>query len=384
MTLSQKSVKEQTASLKTKNTILICLILLVITLTILATLFFPTKTLANTSNELLEKEETRKIKLLEMTPFYENRDTNSLKISILAPQEITVIKQDEGYYLIETWLGQYWIKPKKFINEKGVTKLLLEKNYTLHNYDTLNSNTNLIVSPQVVTLIDETDIWWKIETWVGEKYLYKNEGKKVAYLKFDDGPTKYTKDLLELLNEHNAKATFFMLQPNMHNQPKLVKQIANEGHFTAFHSVTHDKNKLYNGSPYNPVLEMEKARQTLKKITAQDHYLVRMPYGSHPFMTLDFRDALVEYNYKMWDWTIDSYDWKYIDSSYNNILLNLKQQLTSVEKSGKDVVILFHELPQTLKVLPSIISLLHEKGYQLKAYNPDDHIVVNFWGDTRL
>jgi peptidoglycan/xylan/chitin deacetylase (PgdA/CDA1 family) len=240
------------------------------------------------------------------------------------------------------------------------------------------------VSPQIVTLIDETDIWWKIETWLGEKYLYKNEGKKIAYLTFDDGPSIYTADLLKLLNEYNAKASFFMLQSNMYYQPNLVKQVVNEGHFAGFHGVSHDKDKLYNGSPYNPVLEMEKSRQTFKKITNQDHYLVRMPYGSSPFMTADFRNALVEYNYKMWDWTIDSYDWKYDDDSYGNILLNLKYQLSNVEKSGKNVVILLHERSQTLKALPSIISFLHEKGYQLKAYNPDDHIVVNFWNDKRL
>ena len=47
---------------------------------------------------------------------------------------------------------------------------------------------------------------------------------KVVYLTFDDGPHPVSMDILELLNKYDAKATFFLLEPNMRKQPEAVEK----------------------------------------------------------------------------------------------------------------------------------------------------------------
>jgi peptidoglycan/xylan/chitin deacetylase (PgdA/CDA1 family) len=326
----------------------------------------------------------RKIELLEETPYYVEKDIGSRKLSSLTPKEVVVVNQEEEYFLVKTAFGEHWIKPTKYIDETGELKLLLDRTYSIFETDSIRSKTGETVSPQLVTLVDDTADWWKIKHESKEKYLYKREGQKVAYLTFDDGPNQYTDDILRILNDYNAKATFFMLEPSMRYYPELVKQMKNEGHYTALHSVTHNRYKLYNGDPFNPALEMEQGRKTLKSITGEDHYLVRMPYGSIPFMHDSFRDALVEYNFKMWDWSIDTYDWKYNTSSYWNIVANVENNLAYLESHDEPVVILLHDRVQTVKALPHILELLYSEGYELVPYNPENHIVVNFWEDSRL
>ncbi len=48
--------------------------------------------------------------------------------------------------------------------------------------------------------------------------------RKVAYLTFDDGPGKYTAELLNTLKQHDAKATFFLIGANVKEFPDLVKR----------------------------------------------------------------------------------------------------------------------------------------------------------------
>ncbi|TFB14263.1 polysaccharide deacetylase [Filobacillus milosensis] len=329
------------------------------------------------------------IQVLTRTSFYEKADKQSIKVNEISPQEVQVLNKTKRYFKINTWLGDYWIQPKKYIDEHGVTKYYVDKKQYLYNAKDVNTKTQHSVAPQYVTLVDETDDWLRIKTWLGEKYIYKHEQMnsskgKIAYLTIDDGPNQYTERILNILKKYQAKATFFMLEPNMRSYKQLVKRMVNEGHFTALHSVTHNQYKLYHGSAYSPVWEMEAARKTLKNITGENHYLVRVPYGSAPFMTRPFRNALVEYNYKMWDWTIDSQDWKYSNAEYYHIVNNVKKGLISVERRGEDVVILLHDRSQTVKALPYIIEYLQNKGYQLEAYSEDEHIPVNFWDDKRL
>lgn len=96
------------------------------------------------------------------------------------------------------------------------------------------------------------------------------KAKKIVYLTFNDGPTGETPKILDILKKKQAKATIFMLEPQMKQYKDQVKRLVEEGHYPALHSVSHDKNKLYGGSPKNMAAEMERTRQTLLKITGVD------------------------------------------------------------------------------------------------------------------
>ncbi|PLS17844.1 hypothetical protein CVD28_09085 [Bacillus sp. M6-12] len=206
--------------------------------------------------------------------------------------------------------------------------------------------------------------------------------RKKVYLTFDDGPRSHTAKLLKILAEKNAKATFFLVEPNMKQYPQYVKQIVRDGHYVGLHSVSHDKNKLYS-NPANVVAEMEQTRKTLYSLTKLNSHLVRVPYGSKPFMTGSFRNGLVTSDFKMWDWDIDTMDWKYHKNNPGEVINKIRSGLQKYKNQDR-VVILLHDVEGTIKNLPMIIDLVRKAGYSLETYDPKEHFSVNFWKDKRL
>lgn len=208
---------------------------------------------------------------------------------------------------------------------------------------------------------------------------YNGKLRKVAYLTFDDGPSIHTEKLLDVLKEHNIKATFFMLGPNILKYKDAVVRLNKEGHYPGLHSMTHEHKILYgSGRPTNFINEFTEAQAIVQQITGFKPTLIRAPYGSAPQINKSFRKAIANAGFKMWDWTIDSKDWKNPKQA-SAIVNNIKSTV------NEDVeVILFHEKQQTIEALPEIIALLQEQGYEFEVYQPESHIVINFHNDTRL
>lgn len=202
---------------------------------------------------------------------------------------------------------------------------------------------------------------------------------KVVYLTFDDGPSKLTGQFLEVLKKQNIKATFFMQGSNLQNTSfeENVKQAVKEGHYIGAHSMTHNSNKLYNNGQFVP--EMKETLALIHDITGTNPKLVRPPYGSAPGLkNEEIRNQIVESGIKVWDWTIDSYDWD-LAGNPNQILANIKEQTTEEVE-----VVLMHEKTQTLQALPKIIKFYREQGYEFGVYNDANHFHVNFQKDQRL
>ncbi|HEK9102325.1 polysaccharide deacetylase family protein [Bacillus cereus] len=202
---------------------------------------------------------------------------------------------------------------------------------------------------------------------------------KVVYLTFDDGPSTLTGQFLNVLKEHNVKSTFFMQGSNLQNTSfqENVKRTVKEGHYIGAHSMTHNSNKLYKNGQFVP--EMKEALALIHDITGTNPKLVRPPYGSAPGLkSEEIRNQIVEAGIKVWDWTIDSNDWKLKDNP-NQIIENVKMATTEEVE-----VVLMHEKPQTLQALPEIIKFYKEQGYEFGVYNDTDHFHLNFQKDHRL
>lgn len=69
--------------------------------------------------------------------------------------------------------------------------------------------------------------------------------KKIAYLTFDDGPSNLTPKVLDLLDQYDAKATFFVVCQNNEEYEEYLSEIVKRGHTLALHSYSHDYNKIY-------------------------------------------------------------------------------------------------------------------------------------------
>ena len=202
---------------------------------------------------------------------------------------------------------------------------------------------------------------------------------KVVYLTFDDGPSTLTGKFLDVLKKYNIKATFFMQGSNLQNTSyqENVKRAVKEGNYIGAHSMTHNSDKLYKKGLFVP--EMKETLSLIHNITGTNPKLVRPPYGSTPGLkSEEIRNQIVEAGIKVWDWTIDSLDWKLKDNP-NEIIENVKKYTT------EDVeVVLMHEKEQTLQVLPSIVDFYKEQGYEFRVYKDSEHFCLNFQKDNRV
>lgn len=211
------------------------------------------------------------------------------------------------------------------------------------------------------------------------RVINSKEGSKIVYLTFDDGPSKWTHEILDILRAYDIQATFFMIGSNLEKSALQngVQRASEEGHYIGAHSMTHDYDILYKQKNFVP--EMEQTIRTITKITGKSPNLVRAPYGSLPGLRDDMILSQIRNgNMKVWDWTIDTNDWQK-DVDEKKILKVLQEHV------HRDIeVILLHEKEQTLKALPQIIHFFIEQGYSFGVYQEDHHFPNNFLGDDNL
>lgn len=204
---------------------------------------------------------------------------------------------------------------------------------------------------------------------------------KIIYLTFDDGPTAHTGQLLDILDQYHAKGTFFMLGPEMKQFSKATKRIVADGHGLGLHGVTHVPSKFYQ-SAYSGLKEMQQANVTLNKVAGVKTSLVRTPYGSKPYLKSSYRNVLLaQGGFHLWDWNVDSEDWKY-KKDHQKVYNSVMKQIHTVQKSGTTPVVLMHDQEATLKVLPQLLKTLKAEGYQFKVLTKKVQ-PVNFWNDKR-
>ena len=206
------------------------------------------------------------------------------------------------------------------------------------------------------------------------------DGKKIAFLTFDDGPsTTVTPQVLDVLKNNNIKATFFtvgnLIESN-NSSKELIKRIFKEGHAIGNHSYIHDMKRLY---PHNKLdvnafmTELEKTNNILKDILGQDFNAraIRMPggymsrvYYNDPNLT-ELKTKLKEKDLYSIDWNSYIYDAEGKKKTAPELVEAFKQDVGTQEK----VVVLMHDTygkENTAKALPEIIDYLKTNGYEFK------------------
>ncbi|MED4228701.1 polysaccharide deacetylase family protein [Neobacillus cucumis] len=191
----------------------------------------------------------------------------------------------------------------------------------------------------------------------------KSDTQKTIYLTFDDGPSAYSAQIIALLEKFHYKATFFMIDGNIRRYPNAAKLMVRSGETVGLHSVSHNP-KIFYASAASIIGELTQNRQTLKEITGVDSYIMRTPYGSVPYMTPEYRKAVQDNGYLMWDWNIDSRDWDYKDSRY---VTSVIEQINQMVYHSGPIVVLMHERKETLANLPKLLDYLSKNGWSSKA-----------------
>ena len=78
-----------------------------------------------------------------------------------------------------------------------------------------------------------------------QDYMASKRRENMIFLTFDDGPTKRTDEILDILSQRDIKATFFVVHHNDTGTEERLKRIVNEGHSIGMHSYIHDYGKVY-------------------------------------------------------------------------------------------------------------------------------------------
>lgn len=172
--------------------------------------------------------------------------------------------------------------------------------------------------------------------------------KKVA-LTFDDGPDpKVTRQILETLQKHDAKATFFMLGSRVEYYSDIVNEMKDAGHELGNHTWTHaDLTKL---GPERIAKEIDKTSAIIEDVTGQKVESFRPPYGA----VNDAVHNMTGLPIILWD--VDTLDWKYRDPV---------RILQVVKENVKDrSIILMHDIHQsTADGLDAVLTYLKNEGY---------------------
>ncbi|HIP36236.1 MAG TPA: polysaccharide deacetylase family protein [Crocinitomix sp.] len=201
---------------------------------------------------------------------------------------------------------------------------------------------------------------YKFPKWLKRFYpnaiwdFFLNHPQNNIFLTFDDGPTpKITEWILNLLEEHNAKATFFCVGNNVKKYPKIYQKIILNGHAVGNHSMTH-----INGLKTSNTNYINNVQQANFNIQSN---LFRPPYGK--IKPKQYK-TLTNLGYQTVFWSFIAYDFDSTLSSKRR-LKNIKQNI----KPG--AILVFHDskkaFPQLKNELPLILNYISSKNYQCKA-----------------
>lgn len=188
----------------------------------------------------------------------------------------------------------------------------------------------------------------------GDAPLYSLPDGYVA-LTFDDGPSDYTKAIVDLLRERGVAGTFLFVGRHAEKYPKEASYAAEQGMAVGNHSWDHSRlTKL----PIDAIsADIEKANRAIAKRSASPVSVFRPPYGA---TNDDVEIATEELGMGTLMWNRDPEDWKAATSA--DIVRYFKQ----LSPSGG--IYVMHEKKATLDALPDIIDYLLEQGLKFAVF----------------
>ncbi|HZG78200.1 MAG TPA: polysaccharide deacetylase family protein [Paenibacillus sp.] len=185
-----------------------------------------------------------------------------------------------------------------------------------------------------------------------------------VYLTFDDGPSKWTPQVLDVLKEYGVPATFFVLGKQAEAQEETIRRIVSEGHALGNHTYDHKYDELY-GSFDSFWEQTERTNDILERITGERVALLRAPGGTATNFDAFYFYYLERAGYKVHDWNVDSGDSKRRGVPAAEIVANVKRT-----KLAHEMNVLLHDgagHEESAKALPEIIEYFQAKGYRFEA-----------------
>ncbi len=191
-------------------------------------------------------------------------------------------------------------------------------------------------------------------------------------LTFDDGPCVYTDRLLDILRDHGAHATFFVLGKSARVQTRTITRMAQEGHEIGNHSWSHLNLK---GLTEEQMQEQVDETNTLvANITGITPRYLRPPYGSFDDYVVDTVKMPVIL------WSLDPLDWK--DRDAGLVVERMKE-------ASSGAIILAHDIyTSTVNAIPAVLEALAARGVQFVTISelmaPEEPVAGHVYGRRQV
>ncbi|MCL1863569.1 MAG: polysaccharide deacetylase family protein [Defluviitaleaceae bacterium] len=176
---------------------------------------------------------------------------------------------------------------------------------------------------------------------------------KMVALTFDDGPSVHTDTILDILEEHDARATFFVLGNRISSHRETVQRAVTLGNEIANHTNSHLRLTAQTDSQV--IHEIKSASAAIREVAGDSPRIYRPPFGATDERIISISKEL---GYGIVKWTLDPLDWR--DRNPDIIYERIMSQV----EDGS--VIVLHDIHRTTaqameRVIPSLI----EKGFKL-------------------
>ncbi len=196
-------------------------------------------------------------------------------------------------------------------------------------------------------------------------YSVERDNKTVA-LSFDAAwGNEDTQQLIDILNDHGVKATFFLVGQWVDRYPESVKALAEAGMDVMNHSDNHAHFSQL--SEQDIISNVNACNDKIETITGTRPTLFRCPYGEYDNHVVS---AVNSMGMHVIQWNVDSLDWKELSAQ------EITARVTKQVVPGS--IILFHNAAlHTPEALPGIIEYLQQEGYEIL---PVSQLILS--GDT--
>lgn len=184
---------------------------------------------------------------------------------------------------------------------------------------------------------------------------------KKILLTFDDWPSTYTPQILDILKQYKVPATFFVIWGNVEQYPEILQRAFNEWHMIWSHTFTHPDISLISSEQLD--LELNTTQRIIQAITDHSTILFRPPYS----VDIEPRDS-TEAQTLITLWNLGYYIvWLNIDPNDRQNPWTDKILSRTLSLAGSGGVLLLHDWgwdrSQTVKALPMIIQSLQKQWY---------------------
>lgn len=191
------------------------------------------------------------------------------------------------------------------------------------------------------------------------------EGKRVCYLTFDDGPSKNTEKILDILKEYKIHATFFVIGEELTEERKeIIKRIREEGHAIGMHANVHNYETLY-ANLDSFLGDYETLCRKLKEEFDTETAMFRMPGGSVCQCLYgrgkDYIKEMEARGFTCFDWNVSGED-----SVGNPTVSSIQNNVLRRGLECRRAIVLLHDskaADKTVEALPGIIEAFLKKGF---------------------